>query len=251
MKFSFNIRGQDIKVNTWNTKVEKEFLIYQESFNSADSITKINNTFNILLDNDDKYIKLTPEDKLYILMCMRTKCVDEYISFTYTCEKCNKNVESVVDANILDGMLYNEGLSEENISYNNFTFTIKNFEIIGFTYDNKYYDTLINKTILDEIDIGTINYINNIIKEKRSTISFKYEGVCPLSDCNHTTEVIFYNNEMLDFMSNETVTSIYRFYVDMKEKANYSTFEIDDMLPMERDITLGILNEIRTNKNKG
>jgi len=51
-------------------------------------------------------------------------------------------------------------------------------------------------------------------------------------------------------ISEVELVSLYQFYANMKKFGNYSIFEIDEMLPFERDIYFGLLKKMIEEENK-
>jgi len=51
-------------------------------------------------------------------------------------------------------------------------------------------------------------------------------------------------------VSELNLVSLYQFYANMKHFGHYSTFEIDEMLPFERNIFFGQLKKIIEEENK-
>jgi len=54
----------------------------------------------------------------------------------------------------------------------------------------------------------------------------------------------------VDVICESSLASLYQYYSNMKYFGKYSIFEIDDMLPFERDIYYGLLQKTIEEQNK-
>lgn len=54
----------------------------------------------------------------------------------------------------------------------------------------------------------------------------------------------------MDLICNTSLATLYNTYSNMKYYGKYSTFEIDSMIPFEREIYFGLLNKIKEDEAK-
>lgn len=221
--------GRKIKLIPYSTAVEKELLLYI----ATNTEYNIDEVLEILSDNIIvEKGKINSEiEKLAIVSVLRQISVDDMYSFKITCNSCKKKFEEDVEfENIIKpGVLkkyksykLKDALSEEYCDY--VDFDIDDLE-------TEEYDDL-------------VDYIDN----NRTQVNLSKFLNCPY--CKAKNKIVLDSKLVINNLSNDTLTNMYKSISSMVFYGHYTKSDIDGMLPFERDIFIGLLNQELENKNK-
>lgn len=211
-------------LSPFNTLQEKNILLYANEDESLDIILKI------LKDNiktTEDIFKLSTNEKKALLYKLREISVGENINIRYKCSGCKKTTEtafSVVDVIEGDG--------------------VKNFDDIDLfeAYSEEPEDYFINKEIIEELDVNKYDeVIGYILKNK---VNFNFSKKCSCVMCGYEDLIrIDKPKFLLDNMSESDISTIYRVTSELIFNSHYTKQDIDGMLPFEREVFIGLLNQ--------
>ena len=123
MHITYNIHQREIKLKLWNTKDEKDFLIFVND--NVETLQQFEDSvhmaFTILLDKEEKYKDLDYLTKFILLVETRKVILNDEIKTLYRCPECNNINESYIP-------LYNWYTLENEptlftVKYNNMEYT--------------------------------------------------------------------------------------------------------------------------------
>lgn len=221
--------NKKFKLIPYNTNQEKLILLY-----GVDDLT-CDSALDILKNNiitEEKITDFTDKEKLAILLKFREISVGESINIKYKCPHCN-NITS----------------SELNISNIVTDKKITDFKDIklqeAFSSDNDDY--FIDKNIIDDIDIDLYDEIDEYIENNKVKFNFKQDCSCGV--CNAIKNIDYSSPKfILDNMSESDISLIYKITSELIFNSHYTKKDVDSMLPFERDIFVGLLNQHIENK---
>lgn len=214
-----------IKLKPYNTKTERDLLIYTSD--TSEEI-KINDVIDILSDNIESSIplsKLSRTEIFNIILQLKNISVGESFNFICTCNKCNRKYD-------FDGYFIDTLKDYKNIP--NFK-DIKITEAFSDDY-SKYVDIDI-----DELDVMEYDSLVEHIEKHRNKFNFSNITVCPY--CNNKGEVELDEKTLVSNLSEDTISNFYEVISGLVYFGNYSLSDINEMLPFERSIYLGMLNK--------
>lgn len=181
---------------------------------------KINDT----LLNINDIIKLSESEKIYIIFELRNISVSEVFSFIKKCDNCNNKFD--FDINLENVLI------EGNIK------DYKNIKLKNIISDdiNDFSDM-----DLEELDINLYDELIYYIENNKTRFDFSSIVTCPY--CETKKEINIKKDVILENLSEDTVLNFYKTISSMIYFGKYSKLDIDSMIPFERSIYLGLLNE--------
>jgi len=213
---------------------------YQKFLNNTKSYfseNEKNAVLFILGDNSDidpielaNILGLSPRNKLEaeaMIFQSRKNSVGEIIELKIKCASCSH--EDFYFINIED-MFFKDTLTN---TYN--------FGLLDPYEDNEIFDTF------EDISIDEYNKIEkNIIEDNKKIFDPCVDITCTKCNNKMKTTIKFYN-----IISKFEIKNIYEQYLDLSIYGNFSKKDIDSMIPFERELFLGLIQEKNSKKNQG
>ena len=242
ISFEYSINGKKFILYPYNTEQEKNLLLMSE-LNSEFSLDSL---FRILKDNIEveNISDLTNKEKVYILLKLREHSVGEQINVTLTCTECKKKFESSID---IQKIKVNE---QKEIIINNTVY--KSNDIIDYsdfvTYENMhlFLKTSLSPEVfeetLDDMSSRDQKSLKDFISENKNVIDF--EATCKCTFCKASNKTSFYNHKfVISAMSEDSIINIYKTINFLVYSGHYTKSDVENMIPFERNIYLGLVTE--------
>ena len=218
----------------WTLGDEKRTIMGMEETDSL--YKKIEYIFANLIGEEES---LNYEEKLYILLNMKSKISDNNINISYTCENCKQHSEANIK---LDESLH---LTEEvrlNMDMGDITFDIRYAEnledgIVGIP--KEHIEDLLNDMHIDKYDTLEDTFY-------RLNPQFEMKGIGKCLICGH--EVIYTppKSDMINMIMTLNLMTYYDTLVSMKQHG-FSISEIEGLMPFELELITSTI--IRKMKN--
>lgn len=209
------------------TSVQEKDILIMLSF----EVTDIDKYLDILGFND--YADLTLIEKKIILWKIREISLGNEVNIKYTCD-CSQVVETILQA---DDFIVNGIRSDSSIKK-------LNMEVTDETL-HKFID--IDQEALDDLVLDRYESLMEVVKQNQPEISFIRKAKCP--SCNKEKPFDMSSTEyILDSLSDENLSSIYKVYSHLTYYGKYTKEDIDKMYPFERTIFIGLLHSIINEK---
>ncbi len=228
MRIPLKYAGKTIYVEPYNTRLERELIL----FNEISDVPDIEGVLDILENNITGDIEnLSQHEKLAILFKLRSLSIGEEIGVKFQC-KCGAPNESVI--NISEIITSGEGTMEINDVLE--PLTNENF--------HKFVDVDVDELDFDEYDKLFLEVQKNV-----TTFSFTKGAECIA--CRETQWFDISDDAyVINSLSDDSVMSIYQTISDLVFFGKYTKLDIDSMIPFERTLFVGILNKTREELNK-
>lgn len=211
----------------YNTIKEKEMLLLVSL-----NVLELDRALSICGISKEDLEKLSDDEKKALLYKFRSISVGEELKIRFKCSNCKQinevgiNIDNIlVDKKIEHNFIEQyEDVNEENFS-----------SFLG-------YDA-------DELDL---EQYDKLFEEcSNSVIKFNFIKECTCVKCKEKKSIDISDTKfILDNMSEDTLTSLYQVSSDMVFYSNYTKSDVDNMLPFERAIFIGLLNKTREEMNK-
>ena len=223
-----------IILRPYTTKEERDLLLYSSDDYSIDAVFEmIKHQVTIQEPKKFKKRNLTYNEKFAILVELRNISVGEDYNLQTTCTKCNKKFEFDIS---FEDVIENNQMKD--ITINNKLIKIKNS--LGD------YNSFIDFDI-DDMNVNEYDMLVEHIDKHRIKFKFDKETICPY--CNTGIMIKITEKLLKGNFSEDTISNFYQVISSMIIFGNYSKLDIDSMLPFERGIYLGLLNEQRKESN--
>ena len=227
MKIPFNIGNTKFFLDQYKTHQEKDILIML-SFDIID----FDSIFKIL--NFKSNYELSDDEKKLILYKFREISVGDEVNIKFVCE-CGQVNENVLE---LNNFIQEAKRNDSDIKKLNKKIT-----------DDNLQDFLVNDINTDELDIDEFEELKERIKQNQIHINFNKTSKC--LKCNKLKLFDLSDTKyIMEIMSDDTLMTLYKTYNYLIFFGKYSKTDIDNMLPFERSIFAGLVNQTREDLNK-
>lgn len=227
MKIPFNIGNKKFFLDQYKTHQEKDILIML-SFDIID----FDSIFKIL--NFKTNYELSDDEKKLILYKFREISVGDEVNIKFVCE-CGQVNENVLE---LNNFIQESKRNDSDIKKLNKKVT-----------DDNLHDFLVNDINTDELDIDEFEELKERIKQNQIHINFNKTSKC--LKCNKLKLFDLSDTKyIMEIMSDDTLMTLYKTYNYLIFFGKYSKTDIDNMLPFERSIFAGLVNQTREDLNK-
>lgn len=227
LRLKFTYGDKSFIVSPYTTQVEKDLLL-MDSFENYD----LKDALLLLGLSKDEVKDLTVDEQLALMFYFRSISVSEELPVKYRCQHCNHPVETTINIS-------------ENIVEPKTDLKIKQcFKPLTEDNINDFID--IN---VDELDIDEFNELFNKVKDAVIKFDFAKKSMC--IKCGEINVIDLGNpKKILEYMSEDSLVSLYQVYNDLSFFGRYTKADIDSMFPFERSIFIGLLNKTREELNK-
>lgn len=253
LKYGSKYGSKSINVQQYNTKQEKDILIMLLQ-NAKYIHYNILDEAMLILKYDQKLIDtLTDLEKRIILLKCRELSVGDEISFNFICKKCGNVNNSIAK---VDNFFVN--MLEDNQQNNSPMKKFKNIKIVESYFDinqnindvEKYIvnidGSMISSEFMDNLEVKEYENIYDEIKNNTMKFVTQITGYC---SCGNHVPINLSDNLVVENMSEDSITSLYRTYSDLTYYGHYTKTDIDSLIPFERIIFVGQLNAIKDKIN--
>lgn len=234
----YEYSGKKFLLEPYSTKQEKDFLLMGSLGAIGD--TGLYNALKVLNLSDELINSLSTEEQVAMLFKYRSISVGEEIPIKLKCPSCN----TVSDVSIsIEDLIIEPTKSNENI--------IDKFKEVTDENFNEFIKTDISEMDLDE-------YYKLFEEAKDCVTKFNFRKPCTCMKCKSTNFINLFKDtsdvsidNVINYMSEDSLNSIYQAYNDLNFFGKYSKIDIDSMLPFERTIFIGLLNKTREELKNG
>lgn len=227
LKVSYEYSGKSFDIAPYNTNQEKQILLL-ELLGSKD---QINTALSIVGVSDDVIQSLTEKEKVAMLYKYRTVSIGDEIPLGYKCKHCQTPNEIGLDINDL--------VTSSNITNDKIQDQFKEVT------DDNLQDFL--TVDIDDLELDEYESIKNEVKTSCTQFNLIREHEC--IQC-HKPNYINIEDDVIKYMSEDTIMSMYQTYNDLTFFGKYTKQDIDTLIPFERTILIGLLNKTREELNK-
>lgn len=227
MKIKYKLNNKIFELKPYNTNKEKEILL-ASSFDNED--------FSVVFDIlEFDASNLSLDEQKILLYKFREISSGDDINVKFACDHCGQGNDAVIEGS----NFIKPGKRKDN--------DIK--KIFGHFDEDRMSDYLINNIDIDELDIDEYEKLKQRIIDNQDSISFIKEVKC--LKCKKPKKLnIGEKKYILDIMSDDTLMSLYKSYNYLTFFGHYTKTDIDNMLPFERNIFIGLLNKAKEDLNK-
>jgi hypothetical protein len=221
--------GKTIILKPYTTAQEKTMLLNAELYETYD----IDFALEVLKDNISvDYNTFSKEEKIAILYKLRTISISEKVSVSFKCTSCKS--PNFTDIDITDVIV--PGIPSDDVSDQFKKLTDDNFR--------EFVDIDIDELELDEYDKLFETTQNSITK-----FNFTDKAMC--HKCKTEISIDISSPKfIIENLSEDSLMSLYKTTSDLIYYSHYTKYDVDNMLPFERSIFVGLLNSIIEEKNK-
>lgn len=227
VRLKFEYADKSFTLSPYTTSIEKDLLLMDsfENYNLIDAL-------QILGLSEDETKDLTIDEQIGLMLKYRSISVSEELPVKYRCKHCNHPVETTINIS-------------ENVVYPKTDLTIR-----------QCFKPVTEENITDFIDVNVdemdINEFDELIKSvSEAVVRFTFEKESRCIKCGETNIVDLSDpKKILEYMSEDSLVSLYQVYNDLSFFGKYTKSDIDSMLPFERSIFIGLLNKTREELNK-
>jgi hypothetical protein len=227
LNIKYKYSGKIFNLKPYTTKQEKDILLL-DLLGSDDAI---NSALRIVGASDDVINSLSEKEKIALLYKYRSISIGDEIPLGYKCKHCNTPNETNLDINNL--------VTDSNITNDKIVDKFKDV-----TDDNIH--EFINVDI-DELDLDEYESIFDEVKQSITQFNFMRKNNC--IKCKQPNNINI-ENTVMNYMSEDTLMSMYQTYNDLTFFGKYTKQDIDTLYPFERSILIGLLNKTREELNK-
>ncbi len=199
--------------------------------------TTLDEVLDILSDNiigyDESFSYI--EKKLVLLM-LRSYSISEKVTINFKCPHCNRvNDQSITINDII------KEPSQQSVDIKGVEYKVK-FCVDELTQENLHAFTHHSEDEIDELSNKDFEVLFNFINDNRYMLDFTY--VCKCFSCKESVVQCFDDEQfILKSLSEDDVMSLYNTVNDLVFHGRYSKYDVDNMLPFERNIFLGLVLE--------
>lgn len=209
----------------FNTNQEKDLLLYVALNDEYDLDIVLNILGFEVKEETSSFIK-----KL-LLLKLRAISVSDIINIHFTCEKCKRRSEGTLDIS----------------SIFEISSKIKETEILKEVYSDNIDDYF--KIEVDELELEEYDEYINYIQGNKADTSMKIGCKCLL--CSEDNQVsISDTNFIVKNMSETKLESLFKLISNLVYSGHYTKLDVDSMVPFEREIYVGLLNQKIEELNK-
>jgi hypothetical protein len=222
----YNYSNKVFNIEPYTTEQERQILL----LDLLGSTDRINGALRILNMSDDDIDSLTDTEKVALLFKYRSVSIGHEIPVAYKCIHCLTPNETNLDIDVLvtdspanDKFIDQfKDVTEENLG-----------EFLKFD--------------VDELDLDEFDQTLKDVKNSVTKFNF-----IKSNNCIKCKEPNFINIEedVMDYMSEDTILTMYQTYNDLTYFGSYSKLDIDSLYPFERTILIGLLNKTKEELNK-
>jgi len=247
MKFKYgSIYGfKEIEVSQYTTKQEKAILVMLMQDVEHVNFDILDEALLIIGYDKETIANFTRYEKRIILLKCRELSLGDDISFNFTCNKCHavNNTLAKVD----DFFTNKINVDHKPKKYPNFSIVEQYNDLTDKSIDIEDYlrihdGSKVSTDIIDNMDAIEFEDIYDEIETK--TIKFK-SNIIGYCQCGNHVPINLSDNFIVENMSEDTIQSIYKTYSDLIYFGKYSKQDIDTLIPFERTIFVGMLNNTR------
>jgi hypothetical protein len=221
IKIKYEYSGKSFDIVPYNTAKEREILLLSllGVENPVDSALQI-------LGIDDHIIStLNNQEKTAMLYKHRIASIGDEIPIKYICKHCETPNEIGLS---IDGIV-KPGKETPGV-----------FDKIKPVNEDTLQDFV--DVDVDNLDLDEFEKLLNEVKESVTTFEFVRKSNC--LKCKNTNYINI-ENDVIDYMSEDTIMSLYQAYNDLTYFGKYTKQDIDSLYPFERTILIGLLNKTR------
>lgn len=227
LKIKYEYSGKEFMLEPYTTDQEKQILLL-ELLGGDD---EINASLSICGVSDEIIASLSEQEKIAMLYKFRSISIGDEIPLGYKCRHCDTPNEIGLDVGDL-------------VTSNNIT----NDKIVDKF--KKVTDDNLEEFISIDIDDMDLDEFENIFDEvKRSVTKFNFIREHNCIKCKKPNYIDI-EPDVVQYMSEDTLMSMYQTYNDLSFFGKYTKQDIDSMIPFERTILIGLLNKTREELNK-
>ncbi len=221
--------NREIILLPYTTSVERD-LIINEPKNLDDALIYLDKFISVNINGPKEYKDyiniLTEDEKINIILELRNISISEIFNFVVPC-KCKKKSEKEIK--------FDDCLVIGDIKYYEPRPDIKLKNIVSENiYDFTDYD-------LDELEIDEFDGIEKYINDNRTRFNFSTK--CNCDHCGAEINIELNTKTLLEGLSEDTAITFYKGISSLVYLGKYTKLDIDSMLPFERNVYLGLLNE--------
>lgn len=227
MKITYEYSGKKFKLNPFNTDQEKQILLLE--LLGCDNPKE--EALSICGVEDSVIESLSEKEKIAMLFKLRTISIGDEIPLGYKCKHCNTPNEVTLN---IDGLVQDANIQNDKI--------VDQFKEVN----DKNLGEFLNIDV-DELDIDEFETIMDEVKQSITKFNFIRESSC--IKC-HQPNYIDIEPDVISYMSEDTLMSLYQTYNDLTFFGKYTKQDIDSLLPFERAILIGLHNKTREELNK-
>lgn len=226
IKIKYEYSGKSFDIVPYNTAIEREILLLSllGVENPVDSALQV-------LGVDDHIIKtLNEQEKKAMLFKYRVASIGDEVPIKYQCKHCGSANEIGLDI---------DGITKPGKETTGITDKLK-----PVTEENLHEFVDVD---VDDLDLDECEALINKVKESVTTFEF-----IRTSNCLKCKEPNYINVEdnVIEYMSEDTIMSLYQAYNDLTYFGKYTKQDIDSLYPFERTILIGLLNKTREEMTK-
>lgn len=236
ISFEHDIFNKKIVLSPYTTDQEKSILLNKEMNEkfSIDGVLRLLKS-NI---NTEEVFDLRDDVKKYILLKLREHSVGEIIPVTVKCTSCNKKFESSVDIQKLK-INTNALLKIDDRVFESYNLKLINEPL---SYENMHLFLDIDEEFTDDLSTNTQEVLKNFIKSNIELIDFNFE--CKCTFCKAKNNINISGDQfIISSMSEDSLINIYKTINILVYNGHYSKSDIEQTIPFERNIYLGLVVE--------
>lgn len=219
---------------------DKKFKLFPYDTNQEKDLLLLVNFENYTLDDaleicglsEDIISTLSRDEKVFLLFKYRSISVGDEINLKFTCSHCGTKNDNTLT---IGDMVVQPKEKHDYIIDKYKTVTDDNIqEFVTVDVDNLELDEYIKLFKEVQNSVTTFNFVFPITCQK-----------CQKQNLRNMNKD---DSFIIDNMSEETLSSIYKIYNDLIFNSNYTKQDIDRMYPFERTIFISLLNKTREAK---
>jgi len=221
--------NREIILRPYTTKLERDLLLYTSDEYNIDTILMLLKdciTSNVPLKD------MTYDEKFNILLNLKNISVGETFTFRCTCPSCDKKYEE--EFAFLDTVVNGEKIPDFG--------DIKLVEAYSENPED-YVDFDI-----DELDVDVYDKLVEHIEKHKTRFNFKTKSTCPY--CKNESNVGLSEENLVKSLSDDDIANFYKVISGMVYFGHYTLQDINQMIPFERSVYLGLLNQLKEEIDK-
>lgn len=222
--------GRVVKLYPYNTSMEKELILYN-ALNDDKDIDDVIEILQYLIHLEDSEHILSENEKFLILYKLRSISVGDIVSIKQQCVNCKEVIEKEIS---VDDLVQGGNFPESE-------YDIKE----AFSEDVNDYVSF----DMEELEIDEYEELEEFILKYKVKFNFIQENKC--HKCQHINNVNIKDKDFLiDNLSEDSISNYFKLISDMVFHGKFTKTDIDNMMPFERNIYLGLLNQQLEELNK-
>jgi transcription elongation factor Elf1 len=235
------VPGVDLTFNLWRIKDEKYCLL---NFPEDETVeNKIDFMFSNLLHTECP--DLTPMDKLYVLVYMYSKGINNLIPMQpFTCPHCNQMTDSVL--NVEQSIKYKKYTTKKYRRDNKMFVFVKGHDMLSrvlYIQDLNTKQMLDKIEVLDDLDLKTLSFFDKYTQDLEG--HFKFEGQLKCLWCGQPIVIERDANQLLEkYVLSSNIIDFYNVLLYCKIQGNFSVEEYENLYPFEKEVIVNKLQEI-------